>query len=223
MSVTVLGLDLSLRATGICVIDPSWEPGSWEGVRGDTFGVSLTKDATPQEIVERLAAIKRFVLEAVPVDADASSWAIGVEQYGYAMAMQSHAHALGELGGCIKLALFTSRKIVAVPVVASSARKLLLGRGAGKGIKEEVQRQLRAARAPLRGTDQCDAFAVANAMRADLGMPALSFATVPPPAARAPRERRPRGSSMQRGMFDGPSEESGTASIHVNIVARGSL
>lgn len=82
MTANIVGLDLSLSATGIAMVD----------------GVDVYQPKTTG--VVRLALIRDRVIEAV---GHRSRIAI-IEGYSYASKF-SYAHALGELGGVVRLAL----------------------------------------------------------------------------------------------------------------------
>lgn len=82
MSANIVGIDLSLTATGIAMVD----------------GVDVFKPTTNG--VVRLALIRDHVIEAVGYR---SRLAV-IEGYSY-NSKDSHAHALGELGGVVRLAL----------------------------------------------------------------------------------------------------------------------
>lgn len=170
---TVIGLDLSLRATGVCVIEPSWDPssGSWEGVSASTFGVSLKRDAVERERLARLQQIRDFVTRIVQMQPNAVR--IAVEEYAFSK-QPGQAHAIAELGGVVKLSL-AERGYDIKPIPSTAVRKLLLGKGGGPGIKAAVAEALASVRSPFKDFDECDAFAVANAMRAEIGMPAITF------------------------------------------------
>ncbi|MEX2439706.1 MAG: hypothetical protein WD739_07475 [Actinomycetota bacterium] len=105
----VVGLDLSLRATGIA---------DWSGTR--TIGSRLRG-------VERLSE-----LEQVIVDACADADLVVLENYAFS-ARSAHAHELGELGGVIRLGLWREQ-IHYVDVAPATLKKFATGKGnADKG------------------------------------------------------------------------------------------
>lgn len=106
-------LDLSLTASGVA----RWAPGA---------DVQTTTVSPPGlRGVERLQWILRKVMGLV-----CNSDLVIVEGYAYARANQ--AHQIGELGGVIRLALYT-RRIPYVEVAPSALKKVATGKGnAGK-------------------------------------------------------------------------------------------
>lgn len=108
-------LDLSLTASGVA----RWAPGA---------EVQVTTVSPPGlRGVERLEWILRKIVGLV-CNADL----VVVENYAYARANQ--AHQIGELGGVIRLALYT-RRIRYVEVAPSSLKKVATGKGnAGKDL-----------------------------------------------------------------------------------------
>lgn len=184
----VVGLDLSLRATAAVLIPPRWQVGDWRRLAWVVTGHKLPNDASLLAQVARLVKIEldvqEFVLLARIREGAPGEVVVAVEQYAMSPGKgQGRAHAAGELGGVVKVGLWRCLAVVCRPVSPASARKLLLGVGTGPGIKEEVYARLRAHGAPFppspherRTSDVADAFAVANWMRGDLGLPALTLA-----------------------------------------------
>jgi crossover junction endodeoxyribonuclease RuvC len=113
----VIGLDLSLAATGI-----AWE----SGVR------AMNTPAAKIDGPERLVKIRREVCAIVrfPVKADL----VVIEGYSYG-SQNSHAHSLGELGGVIRVALF-ELGVAYVEVPPQTLKMFAAGTGAAK--KEQV-------------------------------------------------------------------------------------
>jgi Holliday junction resolvasome RuvABC endonuclease subunit len=170
--VIVAGLDLSLTGTGISVIDAR----SWECdiacVSSVRIGEKLkgsNADADHEARVRRLVMIAN---EVVAFLAGEHVTHVFVENYSFAM--QHSAHQLGEIGGTVKSTIWRELGIVAKPISNTTARKLFLGRGTGKGIKEEVARRLREL-GWRRSVDEGDAFVIANYGLSELGFPALSI------------------------------------------------
>lgn len=178
----VMGLDISLTQTGICVLHPSWDPSNpWrDGLYTAVAGYKLPEDAPELDKVKRLSTIVDAVMDALQRAQSSlgrdtlSDLAVFVE--GYAFGLSHRAQYLGEVTGCVKLTVFRVTGKAATIVNASSWRKFLIGVGTGKGVKEEVHRRMRIAGAP-RGWkgDECDAFGCANLGRSNLGMPALTL------------------------------------------------
>lgn len=189
----VAGIDLSLTGAAAVIIDvEAFATMDWGAiVDAGRFGSSLVRDADPLARVERLRMITDAVTRML------RRWNVAdafVEDYSFGLAQG--AHQLGEIGGAVKLAAFADG-IVLRPVNHSTARKLLLGVGSGKGIKEATHAALRGAGVPdrLRSGDELDAFVIANYGLSELGHPALTLARPDLPPRNVPRtsRRRKRG------------------------------
>lgn len=109
----VVGLDLSLTATGVAAVD-------------GTTSVIKTKLRGPA----RLAAIRDAIFEIAFPSADL----VVLEDYSFA-SRDAHAHELGELGGVVRLRLW-ELEVPYVCVSPSSLKKYACGRGNAK--KDEV-------------------------------------------------------------------------------------
>lgn len=111
MTPVIVGLDLSLRATGI-----DYGTGGPKVIHTKCSGVP------------RLAWYREQILEVIALTIP--DLAV-IEDYAFSRAA-AHAHQLGELGGVIRLALW-DRDITTVEIVPSSLKKWLTGKGnAGK-------------------------------------------------------------------------------------------
>lgn len=151
----VLGLDLSLRATGIVVVPVGWGL-DFKNVYASHAGLSVPKKSPPSQYAKRLILIRDTVRSVVrsykPTIAVIENYAFG--------AVWS-ACEIGELGGVIKTMLH-EEKIPFQLVMPSSARRLL-GKQPKAGSKEWAAAKLYAAGAPRLWTDaELDAFVVAN-------------------------------------------------------------
>jgi Holliday junction resolvasome RuvABC endonuclease subunit len=160
----VVGLDLSLTATGIAHADGQLE----------TIGTGLRGMARLAYIVDEvLVAVEEVgtdrgldTLDLVPVDL------VAIE--GYAFGRPNQAAHLGELGGAVRLALW-ARDIPYVDVPPSNVKKYATGRGNAPkpDIRMEVYKRFGH---DIADDNQCDAF-VLRAMCLDaLGHP---LATMP--------------------------------------------
>jgi len=158
----LLGLDLSLTASAAVAVPLDWD-GQWSRVRTCVVGEKLRRDATDAERARRTETIAaRLVGFARAVSATHGF----VE--GYAFGQSTAAHALGELGGVVRLELVRAGiELHTVPM--QSARKLLLGRCPREGAKVAVCAALRAAGARFESLDEYDAAAVANFGLSELG------------------------------------------------------
>lgn len=172
----IVGLDLSLTGTGICMLPPVWEPGDWLSVYTKMVGYSLPKDASEIDYTVRLSTIASSVIAAIQTSIPKGSHIkVFIEQYAYNMAMVSRAHRLGEIGGVVKMQLLTNGYMFE-SVPATTARKLLLGTVPRKDQKKLTVAALRAAGANLgKEEDRYDAFVIANHGRAVCGLPALTL------------------------------------------------
>lgn len=110
MSKAVLGLDLSLTATGVALPD------------GSTRLIKL--GSCCNRGMKRLASIRRQVLGMVQ---ESGAELVSVEGYSFG-SRDSHAHALGELGGVIRLAL-SEAGVPYIDVPPSSLKKYATGKG----------------------------------------------------------------------------------------------
>ena len=93
---------------------------------------------------------------------------------GYAFGSQNAREALAELGGVVKHDLYTMHLLV-TPIVAASARKTLLGKvpskkTSGIAVKDYVNEKLARMGAKFDTMDEGDAYIIANAGRAALGL-----------------------------------------------------
>jgi Holliday junction resolvasome RuvABC endonuclease subunit len=165
----VLGLDLSLTAAGMVAVPKDWG-GNWERVARHHVGHALPKDATETRRIGRLHQISSEVLAFAARHKCTSAI---IEQYAFA-ARQSHAHALGEIGGSVKLALVTRAGLLVDAVHSASARKLVLGKVPKKDVKAHTRVALTRMGMPTNWTDdEADAFVVANWALSALGGHAL--------------------------------------------------
>ena len=171
----VVGLDLSLRCSGVIRVPVGWG-GNWSRVqhklvvpppKADALGEAY-RIARCLDIADDIRAIMN------PLDV------VYIERYAYRQA--EGAHWLGELGGVVRCKLMGYiRDLNALKAVtASQARRLLCGDG--NATKQAVQAALRAAGAPAELTgslDLCDAMAVANWGLKELGGAWLGVRTKP--------------------------------------------
>jgi len=186
----VVGLDLSLQSAGVVVLNPGWAPQDpWKGLAHATYGGKAVPGEAPILRIKRLAnELAAFVQASVAHAPAGTPLHVYVEQYAFAQARLGNSAsltALAELGGVVKLAILDAFGVVTQPVTSGQWRKLLLGFGAKKNIKEIAQAELRLAGAPFKSGDSCDAFGVSNWGRSELGLPALTLATCQNPSARA--------------------------------------
>ena len=110
----VLGLDLSLSASGFCVLD-SVNAGVVDS------GVIKAKDLSG---LARLDVIGEAVFQKAKLY---SPKLIAIEDYAFS-AHAAHAHELGELGGVVKLSLHKAGFRL-IPVAPTKLKKFVSGKG----------------------------------------------------------------------------------------------
>jgi Holliday junction resolvasome RuvABC endonuclease subunit len=174
----VIGLDLSLTAAAAAAIPRQWT-NNLDDVKTMRVGYGLSDIEEEGERMDRLDFIVERIMEFCQQH---SPVALGVEEYAYSQG-QSRSHALGELGGVVKLAVWKRLHITPLPVVASTARKTLLQklpnlRGKKKGyLKTWVVHNVQRLEGPtLRWTaDEIDAFVIANHRLMMVGGMAMTY------------------------------------------------
>jgi Holliday junction resolvasome RuvABC endonuclease subunit len=168
---TVLGLDLSLTSPGMCVIPCGWELGDWGGLHCFTW-VPEIFGQTERDRISRIVGIADFVF-AYALQHHAEH--VFVEQYAFSRSSSS-VTKLAELGGAVRAKFYWEAQIVLQPVVASQARKLVLGKLPAKDAKKLTHMALASAGAGFENGDVADAFVVANFGLSELGLTALTLA-----------------------------------------------
>lgn len=129
-----LGLDLSLRSAGLALVPTDWAPGlDWTRVRVQTVGEELKADASPRKQAERIAKIANAILVFARNNGVAKAW---LEDYAFSRG-DSRAHALGELGGVVRVALL--RGGIPFDVVHSNTARKHLGTFSPRPKKERVR------------------------------------------------------------------------------------
>lgn len=191
----VMGIDMSLRAAGFVAVSRTFGTNPYEGgpdgilarvraagIKTRTFGIDLGKMVTENERLDRLIAL---VDQAVDFYERAGRPPhVAIEEYAFSRS-DSHAHALGEAGGGVKVALY-QRGARVMTVHVNTARKLLLGVGnlPSAQAKRAVQKAFEAAGFVGLTEAEYDALAVANCKLGDLGLPCF---------ASPPVERKKKG------------------------------
>lgn len=173
----VLGLDLSLRAAAACIVPLDWDGASLGQLRTCVVGEALANDADECMRLGRLHHIAEGLVAFCRAHGVKHAF---VEQYAFSQT-GAHARSIAEVGGVVKYRLFRKLGIVCEPVVASSARKLLLTKCPKKDVKKFVVKNVRR----LGGTarewteDEVDAFVVANMGMYLVGKPHMNFDGIP--------------------------------------------
>lgn len=177
--VPVIGFDLSLSRPAACTIPAGWRLGDWGTLDYRSVeppGVGDAADLAGR--YRRLSFVARWVIDLLWNEQqpwpDRIQHAF-VEEYAFS-ARSSSVTKLAELGGVVRVAALEGRHTLLRPVVASQARRLILGRLPAKHAKVAVQQALYRAGAPFANDDECDAFVVANFGLSELGLTALTLA-----------------------------------------------
>jgi Holliday junction resolvasome RuvABC endonuclease subunit len=152
----ILGLDISLVSTGYVLLDD--DQVVWHG----SVGSKTLRD------VERLEMFDHWIREALHHQAlpfgSATVDHVGVE--GYSFASISHHHAIGELGGVIKLAVHQAGIPLHV-IPPSTWKKALLGKGNLPKDMVRIEAWKRYG-VEFASQDELDAWAVAMTLRRQL-------------------------------------------------------
>jgi hypothetical protein len=153
--VRFMGLDLSLRGAGIVVLDEA-------GIMlfQQVIGVDLERSASVRNKIERLITIAKAIVDAVAAQG-AVTWNVAIENFAF------HQHGaiadLGEINGVVKMQLWMAFGIEPVLIGASTARKLVLGKG---NIKKKMIIPALAVRGLTFGDHNiADAYVMAEALR----------------------------------------------------------
>lgn len=166
--VAVMGIDLSFKNTAVVVLPAGWSPGDWCAVRS----VRLSEEGklAGQERVEAIVARIYERIEVYGVER------VFIENYAFSFSANSIT-GIAEVVGALRHMVWCGRRQLVVPIVASSARKTLLGRlpkMSRKEIKKHIEIELGKMGASFEDEDTRDAFVVANRGRHDLGLACLA-------------------------------------------------
>jgi len=161
----VVGLDLSLRSSGVCVLPVDWSSDGfeWSSVSTESFGYSLPDSSSVNQRATRWISIAESIFDFVNARTGKAEWnvhRVWIESYAFSRKTKS-AHELAELGGVVKAELSNHYDLsVATP---QQCRKTFLGKEPRSEKKRAVQRQLVALGCPFHDReDEADAFVVAN-------------------------------------------------------------
>src|SRR5579859_2567437 len=153
----ILGLDLSLVSTGYVLLG---ETGNvvWHGSVGSSRLREVERLAYFDEWLREYVHLKPGSIYGWPVDA------VGIEGYSYASV--SHHHAIGELGGVIKLAIHQAGIPITV-IPPSTWKKVLCGKGNldKRNAAVEISKRYQV---DFASEDTLDAWAVAMCLRRQL-------------------------------------------------------
>lgn len=152
----IVGLDLSLTATGICLLDVEGEPSF------SVVGHGLKRTAKQRDKIERIVDIVSAIVDVV---SDCSSKPrVAIE--GYAFGARGAQNDLGELHGAVKLQLWLGHGIEPVIIPSSRARKIVLGKG--RLPKNEIVEMLTNRGINVKDHNEADAFVVASCLEMTL-------------------------------------------------------
>lgn len=175
----ILGLDLSLTSTGYCVLED--DRVAWHG------------SVSPQSRdIARLAEFDHWIRYDMDLRSGFHPSVDQVAIEGYSFGSISHHHAIGELGGVIKLAIRDADVPLTVIPPATWKKQLL-----GKGNLQKDQVRLEAFKrygVEFPSQDTLDAWAVAMCLRRQL-------LGLDKPQPKEPR-RRPANPSQQELLHD---------------------
>lgn len=160
-----IGLDLSLRNTGLAVVR-----GDGTIVKVCSFGASLDRGATMKQKVERLVGLTQRIVQEVRVyhaEAFDKGGEAKVAIENYAFGARGAQNDLGELHGCVKMQLHLSMHLYAEVVSPSSYRKILLGKGNATKQQsyEWAKVELTNGGLAVSNNDEADAYLVAEWLR----------------------------------------------------------
>lgn len=164
MKPVVLGLDLSLRQTGACILPTETinDRSTWQFL---ICGKSLEDTATPKE------RTKRLIETATRLVWFARTYGVTdvfVEDYAYS-ASKSRAHSIGELGGTVKSYFLAQLNMPLRPVPASQARSHTFGKLPRKDGKKYAHEIMEKNGLTFNTLDEGDAFIIANFGVMDMG------------------------------------------------------
>lgn len=147
--ITVAGLDLSLRGSGVAIL-------SKEGSYFYTFGEKLEDDASARDHLERVMKISNQIMNVLKKH---NVRYVGVENYAFSKAVNRISQQ-AELGGIIKSQIYSVLKTCVIPLPVNSVRKFILGKSTND--KKVVQKFLKSIGFTTpQNADEYDALAVA--------------------------------------------------------------
>lgn len=149
----ILGIDPSLRSTGLCVLE--------DDKIIHTEAIEIKK--TPQDNLERMERIYKIVKRICEVIEEFKVDVVGLEQQYYMAGRRAVVISLSELIGSIKFAIYLKfKRAVAFSLTVAEIRKLTLGKAFHKDkVDIEMEKRL----LPTFNDDNLrDAFLVAKAV-----------------------------------------------------------
>jgi Holliday junction resolvasome RuvABC endonuclease subunit len=116
----VMGLDLSLKATGVCTLRRVGDLSS--PLRINTFFLPRESTSSVEQSIKRLNSISDEIIDIIYKEKITS---VVIE--APAMNQKWQAAAIGELHGVVKLEIYRNRSIVPMVVQATKMRKAVVG------------------------------------------------------------------------------------------------
>ncbi len=166
----IIGMDLSLRSSGICIIPSGWTPKDWKSLRFAHYGKPLGKNASEKEHLLRMLGITSDLIDFAEEGSYLGITEVFVEHYAFSKGNQPAAYRLRELGGIVKAEFLRFYGNAPQPIIATAARKITVGKLKRKNQKKQAHAILAKMGMPKHGPDELDAFIVANAGLASLGL-----------------------------------------------------
>ena len=164
-----MGLDLSLTGSAAVILFADWTPSKpWKNLARERYD---EEGKLPG--VMRAEAVAGAILKFASVYGVAKA---AVEQYAFSFRSDTLTET-AELVGAVRLKLYEEIDLELFPVVASSARKTLLGpmpKMSRKEWKAHLKHVFDGWGAPFDDEDTRDAFVVVNRLRHDLGLSCLA-------------------------------------------------
>lgn len=170
---TVVGLDLSLRASGVCALPTPWNQ-DMRLARVMHVGAELTKEATATMRIERMVRIANTI---VAFCRSVNAGRVFIEDHAFGLSSTNNANQTIEMTGIVKAAIYTEIGSAVEPVHASRARKILLQQLPRKDIKKFAQANVKRLGGVVQSwsEDEIDSFVIANAGIMLTGGVAMTF------------------------------------------------
>ena len=152
------GLDLSLTASGVCVLDEAGQ-----ALHFATVGHKLKRGARVKDKVERLVDIASCVMEVVKGAGEPRDPRPLVAIEGYAYGAYGSQPELGELHGVVKSQLWLGLLVEPEIIAPTHARKVVLGHG--RLSKAAILEKVAARGVECRNDNEADAYVIAECLR----------------------------------------------------------
>lgn len=154
-----MGLDLSLRGAAAVVVDEHGTVVDW-----GLWGENLERGCPIEDRIDRLLDIATGIVKLGKKYSDDLS--VGIEDYAYGL--KGMQNDLGEIQGVIKTQIRLAFRVYPSIIVASAARKMVLGKGRfskGKKGKKEIIDAVRGRGFRVNDDNVADAYVIAECLR----------------------------------------------------------